>query len=354
MENTEIQDLSQNRPQRELANDVAMLFSWAKMENTPYRDFSRPRKATPAPIMENAAADEPKNETATPLPVATSSSVAVAASSGLAIPQATNGTVSVQTTTVVQLMPVAHAATGRLTPSVAVYSVAGGVGKTTLAANLGKALCSLGEQPLLIDVSSRGHLPFHFGATESRAGSRKFVAPGENAPFIQVLTADAVTSEWLEGTVKGAMHSAQRTIFDIGPLFGGLLSTMFEMATVILVPLLPDLNSVSSVAAIERLLNSESTSSEPAVYYVFNQFDEHKGNDRHAREIVARQCGQRLLPITLRHDWKLTEALHGDLSTADPTPGPELSHDYVELALWVRRIAPLKTAAVLPGRWSEQ
>jgi cellulose biosynthesis protein BcsQ len=354
MENTEIQDVSLNS--RELANDVAMLFSFAKMENTPYRDFSRPRKATPAPFVEKVVADEStRSETAaTSSPVTASSSVAAPPSQGLATPQATNGTGYGHSAPGAEHISVTHVSSGKRTPSVAVYSIAGGVGKTTLAANLGKALCSLGEQPLLIDVSSRGHLPFHFGATESRAGSRKFVAPGENAPFIQVITADAVTSEWVEGPVKHAMSSAQRTIFDIGPLFGSLLSAMLEMSSVILVPLLPDLNSISSVAAIESSLTSDTMNPKPSVYYVFNQFDEHKGNDRHARDFVARQCGQRLLPITLRHDWKLTEALHGDLSTADPTPGPELSHDYVELALWVRRIAPLRTAAVLPGRWSEQ
>jgi cellulose biosynthesis protein BcsQ len=354
MEKIEIQDVSLNKPHRELANDVAMLFSWAKMENTPYRDFSRPRKTASAPIAEKAVAEGPAKREAEPLPAAVTSSFPGSVPPDLRTPRATNGTASDQAMAPTQRTSATHPSSGRLAPVLAVYSVAGGVGKTTLAANLGKALCSLGEQPLLIDVSSRGHLPFHFGATESRAGSRKFVAPGEHASFIRVLTADAVTSEWLEDTVKHAMSGAQRTILDIGPLFGGLLSTMFEMSTVILVPLLPDLNSISSVPAIESLLNVPSAGPKPTVYYVFNQFDQHKGNDQHARDIVARQCGQRLLPITLRHDWKLTETLHGDLSTADPTPGPELSHDYVELALWVRRVAPLRSAAVLPGRWSEQ
>ena len=36
-------------PQKELANDVAMLYSWAKIENAPYRDFSRQPKAAPSP-----------------------------------------------------------------------------------------------------------------------------------------------------------------------------------------------------------------------------------------------------------------------------------------------------------------
>ena len=44
-------------PQRELANDVALLYSWAKIENAHYRDFSRPPKThshRPAQIAEQA------------------------------------------------------------------------------------------------------------------------------------------------------------------------------------------------------------------------------------------------------------------------------------------------------------
>jgi cellulose biosynthesis protein BcsQ len=323
MENTDIQDASHASPQREVANDVAMLFSWAKMESAPYRDFSRQRKAPPlAPV-----------------------------------PNGNQGNQSVAATAVVpeQIAPVVqNPASGQKSPVVAVYSVAGGVGKTALCANLGKTLCSLGEQPLLVDLSGRGLLPFYFGATELKAGSRKFVAPGVNAPFVQVVSAGKVTGEWLEGEVKPMMAGAQRTILDVGPLCENLLPAIFGMCTLVLIPLLPDLNSILTVAAIESSLGALPARQKPAVYYLFNRFDEHKINDQHARDLVARQCGQRLLPITLRHDWKLSETLHGDLATADHTPGPELSHDYLELALWVRRIAPLRTAAVFPGRWSEQ
>jgi cellulose biosynthesis protein BcsQ len=244
---------------------------------------------------------------------------------------------------------------GKPSPVIGIYSVAGGAGKTTVSANLAKILCSLGEQLLLVDASGRGLLPFYFGATELRAGTRKFVAPGVNAPFIQTVTADIVTSEWLNGEVKPLMSGSQRTIFDLGPLCGSLLPTIFSMCTVIIIPLLPDLNSIVTVAAIERSLNTQSTALKPpTVFYLFNRFDEQSINDQQAREFVARQCGNRLLPTTLRHDWTLTEALHGGIAASDQTPGSELSHDYLELALWVRRVAPLSPAMLLPGRWSEQ
>ena len=46
----------------------------------------------------------------------------------------------------------------------------------------------------------------------------------------------------------------------------------------------------------------------------------------------------------------MTEAIGSGLSGADLTPGSELSHDYLELAFWVRRVAPVTSAVLLPGR----
>ena len=85
-----------------------------------------------------------------------------------------------------------------------------------------------------------------------------------------------------------------------------------------------------------------------------NRFDELNINDRQAMDFVARQCGRRLLPLVLRHSMEMADALRGGISGADLAPGSELSHDYLELAMWVRKVAPLSSAVLLPGRWSEQ
>jgi cellulose biosynthesis protein BcsQ len=383
MENNEIQNVSRGGPQKELANDVAMLFSWAKIQNTPYRDFTRqPKRSAASPVHtferaqdQDIAGDSNSSHATAASPIAASANIDVCS------PELRPGLGSEQTTSVERQASPSHDpgtghslrqdvppaskggmrttfhpdSPGKLSPVIGIYSVAGGVGKTTVSANLAKTLCSLGEQLLLVDASGRGLLPLYFGATELKAGPRKFVAPGVNAPFIQVIAAEKVTSEWLNGEVKPIMSGSQRTIFDLGPVCGSLLPTIFSMCTVVLIPLLPDLNSIVSVAAVESFLNAQSTGLKtPTVFYLFNRFDEQSMNDQQARELVARQCGNRLLPITLRHDWTLTEALHGGLSAADHTPGSELSQDYLELALWVRRVAPLSSAVLLPGRWSEQ
>ena len=63
------------------------------------------------------------------------------------------------------------------TPVLAVFSLAGGVGKTSLVATLGRALSSMGEKVLLTDTTSHGLLPFYFGASELRQGVVRTFSP---------------------------------------------------------------------------------------------------------------------------------------------------------------------------------
>ena len=361
MENNENQDTSRPGAQEELADDVALLYSWANMEDATYRNFSRQPKSSSKQGAQGGK-DEGLGEQSEsngshgsngsyvmvtdPANVEASDPAQVA---GLA-PEA-----EMLGTAMLGIQPPPPVRPGKASTALAVYSIAGGVGKTTICANLGKILCSLGEQLLLVDATDRGLLPFYFGATEPKTGPRKFKAPGANARFIQVIAAERVTTQWLESDVKNAMSTSQRTIFDLGPACESLLPTILGMCTAVLVPLLPDLNSVLTVSRIERSLNAHSTGSKtPAVFYFFNRFDEHNINDRQAMDFVARQCGRRLLPLVLRHSVEMAEALRAGISGTDLAPGSELSHDYLELAMWVRRLAPLSSAVLLPGRWSEQ
>ncbi len=62
-------------------------------------------------------------------------------------------------------------------PAVAVFSLAGGVGKTSLVATLGRALSARGERVLLIDTAAFGLLPFYFGARDQRPGHVENLQP---------------------------------------------------------------------------------------------------------------------------------------------------------------------------------
>ena len=77
-------------------------------------------------------------------------------------------------------------------PVMAIFSLAGGVGKTSLVATLGRALSARGERVLLVDTAAYGLLPFFFGAGDQRPGMlRTFTPPAASgdAP-IQMITLD--------------------------------------------------------------------------------------------------------------------------------------------------------------------
>jgi cellulose biosynthesis protein BcsQ len=285
---------------KDLANDVALLYSWSKVGGVTYQDFSSERWRSPVKV---------------------------------------------------ESPGVGHAPNSAATASVmAVYSIAGGVGKSTLCANLSKTLSALGEQVLLVDASRRGFLPFHFGASDQFTGDRRLRAPGPSGRSVDVITAEHVTSEWLATEVKNAASSSQRIVIDLEPSCETMLATILPLCSLVLIPLLTDLNSILTIPQLQRFAARQTR----PVFYILNSFDPLSANDQRVRELVAQECDSRLLPVTLRHSRELREALHAGIAAADHTPGPELGYDYLELALWIREAAPLGAAKALPSRWSEQ
>lgn len=360
----------------ELAKDIARLYNWAQVEGASYRDFSRQRKprhirteqdqdvegnqGESAPVSEPGVGNPPNVDVfqAAPTPEKPLIVVETSASQVSTNPIQPEPVNSVTFSTAepalrdLRATPLATA----ISPALAVYSLAGGVGKTTFCASLGRILCSLGEQVLLVDASVSGLLPFYFGATDLRTGLRTFLAPEPHYPPLQVLGADEVTKEWLEGDVKTAMLRTQRTIFDLGPASMSVLPEIFGMCGVILIPLLPDLNSILTVSRIEASLKAMKSRGiqTPPAFYLFNRFDEDDPMHKQARGLVQRQCSEHLLPMTIHSGAEIAQAIASSMTVADHAPGSDITSDFMEVASWVRKVAPVHLVRRAPGRWSER
>lgn len=342
--------------EEELARDVARLYSWANVEGAGYRNFSRQRKHSPTQavqITESSTTEvttTPLPQTVTPL--ANAAPVISPVHEEVLQDLLTIAEIRGQSES---LQPMPSPRWTATHPALAVYSLAGGVGKTTLSANLARVLCSLGERVLLVDASGSGLLPFYFGAADLRAGLRTFEAPGVNYPPLQIIGTDEVSASWLENEVKPVMFRSQRTIFDLGPASTNSLPQIFGMCSAILIPLLSDLNSILTVSRIEASLKTMQSRGikTPTAYYVFNRFDERSSMDEQARAVVVRQCGDRLLPIAIRQSAEAAEAIAARMTVADHAPQSEVMNDYLELAEWLRKIAPSSPVFQFSGRWSE-
>lgn len=251
------------------------------------------------------------------------------------------------------------------TPVLAVFSLAGGVGKTSLVATLGRALSSLGEKVLLADTTSYGLLPYYFGATESKPGVVRTFSPpsgSSDAPILLISydvdqraeqsSRDALVDEMTKGAAN-----AQRLLVDFNVGSGWLIRSFTRMAQTVLIPVAPDMNSVFSLSAIDRFFQGavdyEGHPLRP--YYVINQFDPSLALHRDVREVLARKLGDRLLPYVVRRSSALSEALAEGMTVVDYQPEGPISEDYMNLAKWLHGIsAPGARAARAAARWSER
>jgi cellulose synthase operon protein YhjQ len=265
-------------------------------------------------------------------------------------------------------MPPAQAAPVPATaraPVMAVFSLAGGVGKTSLVATLGRALSARGERVLLVDTAAYGLLPFFFGASDQRPGHlRTFSPPASSgdAP-IQMITLDP-ENYGIENSAPDALtteiskhaRGVGRVIIDLATASGATTRRIMRLAPQILVPLMPDMNSVVSVGSIDAFFDHNGAppgkSSLPS--YVLNQFDATLPLHLDMREVLREQLGDRLLPFVLRRAPSVSEALAEGMTVMDYAPNSPVAEDFASLAGWVKSLSAPAGAGFRGVRWSER
>lgn len=250
-------------------------------------------------------------------------------------------------------------------PVLAVFSLAGGVGKTSMVATLGRTLSARGEKVLLVDTAAYGLLPFFFGARDQRPGVlRTFTAPGSNgdAP-VQMVTVDpdslgpeAAPQETLTQEISRHSRTVGRVIVDLATASGATTRRVLRLSPTVLVPVVPDMSSVVSVGSIDSFFQHNLSASGQPVrpYYVLNQFDASLPLHLDVREVLREQLGDRLLPFALRRAPAVSEALAEGMTVVDYAPNSPAAEDYANLAGWVKTQAPAATHGLRGVRWSEK
>jgi cellulose synthase operon protein YhjQ len=251
------------------------------------------------------------------------------------------------------------------TPVLAVFSLAGGVGKTSLVATVGRALSSMGEKVLLTDTTSHGLLPFYFGASELRHGTVRTFSPpsgSTDAPIYLVSydvdhkTTDDEAQSLLAEEIISNGRGAHRILLDLTVGSSWIVRRMSRMSPTILVPVAPDMNSVISLQTVEKFFSGVNDGDGRPLqpFYVLNQFDTSLPLHLDVREVMRRQLGDRLLPFVIRRAQSVSEALAEGMTVVDYAPDAPVSEDYLNLATWLRTVAAPATAGFRNVRWSER
>jgi cellulose synthase operon protein YhjQ len=250
-------------------------------------------------------------------------------------------------------------------PVLAVFSLAGGAGKTSLAATLGRALSARGERVLLVDTAAFGLLPFFFGARDQRPGLLRTFSPpttSSDAP-IQMITLDAesfgsepAAQEALTAEIAQHARGLSRVIVDLATASGAITRRILRLAPHVLVPLIPDMNSVVGVSSIDAFFEHNGAANGKAVlpYYILNQFDSSLPLHLDVREVLREQLGERLLHFTLRHTPAVSEALAEGMTVVDYAPNSAVVEDYASLAGWVKGLSAPASTSFRGVRWSER
>jgi cellulose synthase operon protein YhjQ len=240
-------------------------------------------------------------------------------------------------------------------PLLAVYSLAGGVGKTSLVATLGRALAEQGEKVVLTDTTSQGLLPVYFGRRDLPPGVvRSGMPPAQGSKLPISLVAydasgageDERLQRMLTGEILRHVQGNHRLLLDLPPGASWLLGRMAELYPTVLVPLAPDMNSVISLQAVERLFRAKTDASGRPMqpYYVLNQFDAALALHLDVREVLRRQLGDRLLRVAIRRSPAVSEALAEGMTVLDYAPDAPVAQDYREVVSWLKSISPPATA----------
>jgi cellulose synthase operon protein YhjQ len=240
-------------------------------------------------------------------------------------------------------------------PLVVVASPKGGVGKTTLAANLAIALHRLGRQVVVVDFDSQNAqrflllpygdeggigiagcvargLPWSAALRDGTGGVR--VAPfGASTSAERLLIKQVLIEERLSDSLD-ALRTADTDIIiaDTAPGDGRLQERLEQLADLELLVFLADAGSMSLVPTYREglLLRPKAEDSARPVFAVLNQVDPRRRLSRDITDFVAQNADR--FVGTIHYDEALAEAAACGMPVVEASPNSLASKDINDLA----------------------
>jgi cellulose synthase operon protein YhjQ len=218
-------------------------------------------------------------------------------------------------------------------------SCAGGVGKTTLCATVARVLSARLSNVLVADRCPQGIMPYYFGLERLSAGGLQTVYPNARRAGYQMTMVNAPCEEQSNTPTAAWLEQLQAestlTLMDLPTLNNRSLQEQMIPAGYVVVPLVPDVQSIASIAGVEALSNVSSEGQNRRCLFVLNRFDEARPLHREIRTHLEKVLEDRLAPLAVRESDYVAEALSLGITVLDHVPQSPVANDFEQLAAWM-------------------
>jgi cellulose biosynthesis protein BcsQ len=217
---------------------------------------------------------------------------------------------------------------------IALLSIAGGTGKTVLAAMLGRVLASRGHSVLLADHSLYSTMHDLFGMRKDPLTSVSFAHGNPAASPLPVLSCFHDGTPLSDFEPWFSLISA-RSSFTFLDGMNNVVTTGRELVSSgarILVPVLPDLVSAMSAMRLDTALESPWPG---RANYVLNRFDANQQSHLDVKAWLRENLGARLLPFEISEGMAVRQVAAGSLLLNDLPDHSSARHSMEFLADWL-------------------
>jgi cellulose synthase operon protein YhjQ len=237
---------------------------------------------------------------------------------------------------------------------IAIISGKGGVGKTTLTANIAIALAQRGKRVLVIDLDPQNALRLHLGMdAEDNAGlTREGITPDAvfDSPFgVKFIPFGAVREaelEEFEVALKAHPYWVRDGIDSLGPHFDFVLidtppgPTVFLHQALLAAPralavVLADAASFATVPGIISLAGQYWNGHTDGLKLLINQMPHRSQLGHQVRTALMENYASRIVPVSIHRDRLVSEALAYERPVLQYEPGCEASLDIQYVADWL-------------------
>lgn len=244
-----------------------------------------------------------------------------------------------------------------MSSTIAVVSLKGGVGRTTVVASLASALGQAGRRCLAVELDPQNGLATHFGrglasrgiadvqvavlAADRREGTRgdpvlvPFGSGEEQSLAEEKLAADV---HWLGRRLQALTPAGcELVLLDTAAHRSPWLIRALQLADLVLVIVTPEPACYATLPAMEELLQQTrgDRSGGLAAHYVINRFD---GSSAVGRDVVAALRGAfpgRVAPVMIHEDEAVREAMGRQRTVFRESAHSQVVADLTELGEWV-------------------